>query len=90
MYDWMKKDCNICLAVGLCVGLVATKILKAKKTRKFAVKAVAQGMMMKDSVMEEITNLKDEAMDIYEEAKVESVKACECECECDCQEEEEV
>ncbi len=73
MSDWMKKDCNICLAIGVGIGMVAVRILKAKKTRTMAVKALAKGMMAKDTVMEQVTNMKDDAMDIYEEAKAESV-----------------
>ncbi len=86
MYDWMKKDCNICLAIGLGLGVVVPRILKAKKTRVFAVQTMAKGLILKDKVKEQVANLKDEAMDIYEDAKAESVQTCDCDCcDCDCE-----
>lgn len=78
MYDWMKKEKNIFLALGLAAGIVIPKILTAQKTRDFAVLSLAKGMMLKDSVMEEVANIREEADDICEEARFLAQVGCDC------------
>ncbi len=69
MYDWMKKDETLFLAGGIVAGLLLPCIFKAKKTRELTVKGLAKGMMVKDSIMEEVNNMREEAEDICAEAK---------------------
>ena len=52
------------------VGGVATGVFSRSKTaRKACVNGLAKGMLLKDSASEALQNMKDEAQDIYEEAK---------------------
>lgn len=69
MYDWFKEEKVLCFIGGVVAGLVGFKVLKAKKTREFAVQALANGMMVKDEIMEEVANIREEADDICNEAK---------------------
>lgn len=69
MYDIFKRDHLLIFAGGLVTGLVGLKIAKNKKTRSAVVKTVAKGMMAKDCVMEEYTNIREEAEDICAEAR---------------------
>ena len=49
---------------------VATVVFSIRKTaRKACVNGIAKGMLLKDSASEALQNMKDEAQDIYEEAK---------------------
>ena len=50
-------------------GAVAGMFVKSKTARKIAVKGVACGMQTKDAVSAEIQSMKEDATDIYEEAK---------------------
>lgn len=69
MYEWMKKEKTLCFIGGAIAGLVGLKVVKAKKTRELTVKAIAKGMTMKDCLMEEAANMREEAEDICNEAK---------------------
>ncbi|MFI3200603.1 MAG: DUF6110 family protein [Eubacteriales bacterium] len=69
MFDFGKKDNAIIFVAGIVSGLVGLKVGKSKKMRDFVVKTLAKGMMVKDSVVEEYTNIREEADDICEEAK---------------------
>lgn len=69
MFDFGKKDNIIIFTVGIVSGLVGLKVGKSKKMRELVVKTLAKGMMVKDSVVEEYTNIREEADDICEEAK---------------------
>lgn len=69
MSDLLKKENLIIFAGGIVTGLVGRKVVKTDKVRKTIVKTLAQGMMAKDCVMEEYTNIREEADDICAEAK---------------------
>ncbi len=69
MKDYMKKECGIVFLVGAVAGIIIPKLAKSQKTRELAVKGVAQSFVIKDSVKEKIINIKEEADDIYNEAK---------------------
>ena len=50
-------------------GAVTGVFLTTKAARKAAVNTIAGGMLAKDKINEGIANLKDDANDIYEDAK---------------------
>lgn len=56
-------------------GTAAGLFVRTKACRKLAVNAVASGMMAKDCVNEGIENIKEEANDIYEDAKKKKAEA---------------
>ena len=56
------------ILAGVIVGVASSKYAKTPKARKLAVKGLAKGMMIRDDIVEEFTNLKDEAEDIRIEA----------------------
>ncbi len=90
MNDFFKKDSLLIFAGGIVTGIVGLKVIKTQKVRSAAVKTLAQGMMTKDCVMEEYTNIREEAEDICAEAKAlaaakaDAKSACDCGCDCDC------
>lgn len=69
MNDIFKRDNLLIFAGGIVTGLVGIKVVKCDKTRSTIVKALAKGMMAKDTVMEECTNIREEADDICAEAR---------------------
>ncbi len=69
MSDLFKKDNLLIFVGGIVTGIVGLKVVKTKKVRDAAVKTLAQGMMTKDCVVEEYTNIREEAEDICAEAK---------------------
>ena len=50
-------------------GTAAGIFLKSRSSRKVAVHALAGGMIARDKVMEGVTNIREDAMDLYEDAK---------------------
>ncbi len=81
MLNWITKEKNIIFAVGAITGAVLCTVLKTKSVRKFAVKSLAKGMMLKDNVSEEVNNIREEADDICSEAR--AMAKCDCDCDCD-------
>ena len=69
MSDLFKKDNLIIFAGGIITGLIGLKVVKTDKVRTAVVKTLAQGMMAKDCIVEEYTNIREEAEDICAEAK---------------------
>ena len=76
MKRYFEKECRIVFAVGAAVGIAAVSFLKTKKAHDLAVKGVASGMMLKDKVMENVANIKEEADDICAEAKLVAQADC--------------
>ncbi|MCL2201903.1 MAG: DUF1490 domain-containing protein [Oscillospiraceae bacterium] len=62
---------------GAAAAIVGSKIAKSEKTRKFCVKTLAKGMMLQDSAKECFQNIKEEATDIYEDAKKQAAEETE-------------
>lgn len=54
-----------CFAGGVAAGIFA----RSKTARKACVNGIAKGMLLKDSAAEVLQNIRDEAQDIYEEAR---------------------
>lgn len=79
--DFFRKECGILFAAGVVVGVAGLKFVKTEKARKIAVKTIAQGMMIKDSTMEGVNNLREEAEDICAEARAVAQAENECCCE---------
>ena len=54
---------------GLAAGLILPPVLKSNAVRKAAVNVTAKGMQLKDNATSSICSIKEEAQDIYAEAK---------------------
>lgn len=70
---------------GALVGAVGMQAMKSEKVRNVLVSGLAQGIVLKDAVMEQVGNLKDEAVDICADAKEKAKeKSTSCDCGPDC------
>ena len=70
MSSMMKNWKFWCFAGGVAAGIFA----RSKTARKACVNGMAKVMLLKDSAAEVLQNLKDEAQDIYEEAKAKAAE----------------
>lgn len=91
MFDFITDEDKFAVfAGGIVTGLLGLHFIKTKKARELAVKTVAQGFIVKDAVMEEVSNIREEAEDICAEAKARAKGECDCGCgcgsDCDCAE----
>lgn len=77
MFDFLKKQCVLCVIGGAVAGIVGYKVVSAKKTRQLAVKTLAKGLQTKDVIDEKVANFREDAEDIYACAKEEAKKASE-------------
>jgi len=59
----------LCFVGGVATAVIGTKIAKSEKTRQLCVKTLAKGMMLQDCAKECFQNIKEDAIDIYEDAK---------------------
>lgn len=81
----MKKKL-INMGIGLVTGLVAGKVLESKCAKDFAVNATVGGIKIKEGIDKTLEDIRENAKDIYAEAKEKKVKsdlekekkACEC------------
>ncbi len=87
MLKFITKQHKLIFAAGAATGLAVLSVLKTKKVRELAIKGVASGIMMKDKVLENVSNIKEEADDIVAEAKVVAKCGCNCGDSCNCDEE---
>ncbi len=81
MLKFITKQHKLIFAAGAATGVAVLGFLKTKKARELAVKGVASGIMLKDKVLENVANIREEAEDICSEAKTVAKADCECECE---------
>ncbi len=88
MLKWVTKERKWIFIAGAATGLAVLGLLSTKKAREVAVKGVAGGMMLKDRVMENVANIKEEAEDIRTEAKVIAQQECDYGTACACVSEE--
>lgn len=58
---------------GIAIGLVAPSVLKSQTARKAAVNVVAKSMSLKDSATATCVSIKEDAQDVYAEAKQKAV-----------------
>jgi hypothetical protein len=66
----------VCGAFAVIVG---GAFVKSKTAHKLAVKGVAGGMRLKDDALRTFETIREEAQDVYEEAKRE-IDSCKCGC----------
>ncbi|MDR1440618.1 MAG: DUF6110 family protein [Clostridiales bacterium] len=64
-------------AGGVAAGLILPPLVRSKAARKVAVAAVAKGLSLKDDALAAYESIKEDAQDIYAEAR-------NCPPECDC------
>ncbi len=67
-----KNEKFWCVVAGAVGSAIAKKILKAPKTREYAVKGLAQGMKFTADAKATFQDMKDEAADICNDAKKEA------------------
>ncbi len=67
---------------GAVASMVTSQALKCKGVRKLTVNAVAKGLKAKDDIEHTIASIKEEAEDVYNEAKLKNTDCC-CEGDCD-------
>ena len=63
---------NAVFAAGVAVGVSLFEVLKTKKVRELTVNTLANGRILKDKVLEEVSNIREESDDIYEAKKIET------------------
>lgn len=71
-----KKESKVVFTVGAVVGAGLTAFLKTKKACELAVKGVANSMILKDKVLENVANIKEESEDICAQAKKVAQENC--------------
>ena len=57
---------------GIAVSAIGTALSKNSMVRKGAVNAVAQGMLLKEGVQENLQSIKDDAEDLAAEARIQA------------------
>lgn len=90
-----------CFVGGTLFGSFGLKLLSSKDAKKVYTQVTAAGLRMKDSVMETVTTVQENAGDILAAAKdlnearaakeaeeAACAQICDCDCECDCADEE--
>jgi hypothetical protein len=77
IFTFLIRKKLLAFAGGVAAGLILPPIAKSKAARKAAVSLVAKGMCLKDSALAAYESVREDAQDIYEEAKK---KASECDC----------
>lgn len=82
MFTFLKQTQTLLFIGGAVVGSAGSKLLKSESARNFAVNALAKGYQIKDVVMEQVSNIRQEAEDICAEAKDKNKTGCGCGCDC--------
>jgi len=54
---------------GAAAAIIGSKCLKSETTRNLCVKGLAAGMRLRDEAIETFQNIKEEAADVYHDAK---------------------
>ncbi len=75
--QWINKEKNIIFALGAIAGAAVITFLRTKKAHDLAVKGLAKGITVKDCIVEEVANIREEADDICNEAKAVAKTDCE-------------
>jgi len=60
---------------GAAAVVIGKKVIKSEKTRNLCVKGLAQGMKLQDCAKEIFQNIKEEAHDIYVDARAQAAEA---------------
>ena len=68
-FNCFKSEKTLIFLGGIATAIVGTKILKSPKTREVCVKTLAQGMNFRDEAKATVQNMREEAEDIYADAK---------------------
>ncbi|GBU23365.1 hypothetical protein R80B4_03282 [Fibrobacteres bacterium R8-0-B4] len=58
--------------MGVLAAIIGVRFLKSKVARKIAVRGVAEGLRLKSDALRNFEEIREEAQDIYEEAKRET------------------
>lgn len=67
--DRFKSDKRWIFVGGIIAGLILTPLAKSKTVHKAAVNVTAKGMELKDCAMNTYECIKEDAQDVYAEAK---------------------
>ena len=74
-----EKTHGIIFGVGAVAGAAVLKAIASPQARQLVVSGIAKGILAKDAIMEEVTNIREDAEDIYNEAKNEAKMTCDAE-----------
>ena len=65
----MNNPKALYFAIGFTSATIGVKFLKSQTFKEVCVKELARGMRMRDEAMETLQNIREEAADIYVDAK---------------------
>ena len=68
-FECLGKEKTIIFLGGIATAIVGSKILKCPKTRQICVRTLAHGMNLCDETKATMQNMREEAEDIYADAK---------------------
>lgn len=69
MKDLLKNKALLSFVGGVVATVAGTKFVKSDTARKMAVNSLASGMKLKDDTMATYETIKEDAKDVYYEAK---------------------
>jgi hypothetical protein len=64
-----ERTTVIAFAIGAAASLIGAKFAKSKAARRLAVRGVAGGIRLKDDALRKAGEIREEAQDVYEEAR---------------------
>ncbi|MDR3271261.1 MAG: DUF6110 family protein [Peptococcaceae bacterium] len=70
-----ERTSLLIFAGGALAALVGAAFTKSKPVHKLAVHSVAKGLQLKEGAVRKVENIREEAQDVYEEAKRENDEA---------------
>lgn len=73
-FGFLKNSKFLFFIGGLAAGTIGVKALKSKSAKKLAVAALAKGMEVQDSAKATFATIKEDAQDLYAEAKTQAAQ----------------
>ena len=64
-----SKAAVLTFAAGAAASLIGAKFAASKTARRMAVRGLAEGMRLKDEALKAVESIREEACDLYEEAR---------------------
>ena len=65
----LLNNTKIIFGAGAAVGVAVMGLLKTKKARELAVASLVSGRIIKDNILEEVSNIREDVDDAYKIAK---------------------
>ncbi len=77
-FECITGERKAIFVAGAATGLAVFSFLKTKKARDIAVKSVAGTIILKEKIMENVANIREEAEDICVDARIAAREKCDC------------